>query len=155
SEDMRVYCLKVSDGALVWKSRQLAGLSVRDYAPVIVRGLALVTTCPIKDFQTILGQHQEMLVQRTGFTRPDAGYILGTKEDVVKEQDCLVEFLQAHPEERCFYAFNVADGVEPWIAPILYTGGLHNPLTPPCVNPVTGDVFTQVRSAYGVWDGGG
>jgi hypothetical protein len=54
-----------------------------------------------------------------------------------------------------FYAFRVSDGQEPWIAPILYTGGPHNPLTPPCVNPQTGEVFTQLRSAYGIWDGGG
>lgn len=155
SEDMHVYCLNSTDGALVWKSRQLAGLSVRDYAPVLVRGLALVTTCPVKDFHTLLGQHQEMLVKRTGFTGKDPRYIPGTKEDVRQEQDFIVDFLKSHPEEQTVYAFDLADGAEPWIAPILYTGGLHNPLTPPCFNPFTGEVFTQVRSAYGVWDGGG
>src|SRR4030095_6630910 len=44
SEDMNVYCLNASDGRLLWKSRKLAGLSVRDYAPMIVQGLAFITT---------------------------------------------------------------------------------------------------------------
>jgi hypothetical protein len=155
SEDMRLYCLNILDGALVWKSRKLQGLSVRDYFPVICRGLVFITTNPVKDFHSILGQHQEMLVKGTGFTGKDNRYIPGTKEDVAKEQEMIVEFLRTNPSEQTFYAFNVSDGEEPWIAPILYTGGLHNPITPPCCNPETGEVFTQVRSAYGVWDGGG
>jgi outer membrane protein assembly factor BamB len=155
SEDMHVYCLKISDGSLSWKSRKLAGLSTRDYFPVITRGLVFVTTNPVKDFHTILGQHQELLVKRTDFTGKDNRYIPGTADDIRTEQDFIVEFLKQHPDEQSFYAFRIEDGSEPWIAPILYTGGLHNPLTPPCVNRATGEVFTQLRSAYGTWDGGG
>lgn len=155
SEDMHVYCLDVATGTLRWKSRKLAGLSVRDYAPVIVRGLVLITTNPVKDFHTILTEHQNLLVARTGFSGKDARYIPGTKEDVQKEEDVVVDFLKRHPQEQSFYAFRIRDGREPWIAPILYTGGLHNPITPPCFNPQTGEVFTQVRSAYTTWDGGG
>jgi outer membrane protein assembly factor BamB len=155
SEDMHLYCLNLTDGKLAWKSRTLAGLSTRDYFPVIARGLVFVTTNPVKDFHTILTQHQEMLVKRTGFTGKDPRYIPGSADDVRAEQDFIVDFLKQHPEEQSFYAFRVSDGTEPWIAPILYTGGLHNPLTPPCVNRATGEVFTQVRSAYGTWDGGG
>jgi outer membrane protein assembly factor BamB len=155
SEDMHVYCVRISDGALLWKSRKLAGLSTRDYFPVIARGLVIVTTCPVKDFHTILTEHQQMLVRRTGFTGKDPRYIPGTADDVRAEQDFIVDFLKQHPDEQTFYAFQIEDGTEPWIAPILYTGGLHNPLTPPCVNRATGEVFTQVRSAYGTWDGGG
>ncbi len=155
SEDMHVYCLEVSTGKLLWKSRKLEGLSVRDYAPVIVRGLVIVTTNPGKDFHTILGENQEMLIRRTGFTGPDPRYVPGTREDVRHEQDFIVDFLKSHSSEQTFYAFRLADGQEPWMAPILYTGGLHNPLTPPCCNPRTGEVFVLIRSAYGVWDGGG
>jgi outer membrane protein assembly factor BamB len=155
SEDMHVYCLSVTTGKLLWKSRKLAGLSARDYAPTIVRGLVLITTSPVKDFHTILGQHQNMLVARSGFTGTDSRYAPGTPEDVAKEQDFIVDYLKRHPEEQSFYAFRIDDGSEAWIAPILYTGGLHNPITPPCFNPQTGEVFTQVRSAYTTWDGGG
>ena len=151
---MRVYCLNAADGALAWTSRKLAGLTVRDYAPLLAGGLAIVTTSPVKDFHAILGQQQERLVRRTGFRGADPRYIAGTKDDVRREQDAIVEFLQRHRSEQTFYAFRLEDGTEPWIAPVLYTGGLHNPITPPCRNPRTGEVFTQVRSAYGVWDGG-
>jgi hypothetical protein len=153
SEDMHVYCVEVASGKLIWKSRKLAGLTARDYAPVIFHGLAFVTTAPMKDFHTILGQHQEMLVKRTGFTGKDNRYIAGTANDVRAEQDFIVQFLKEHPDEQSFFALRIEDGAEPWIAPILYTGGLHNPFTPPCVNRATGEVFTQVRSAYGTWDG--
>jgi outer membrane protein assembly factor BamB len=155
SEDMYLYCLRIEDGSLVWKSRKLQGLSVRDYSPVIFSNLVFITTNPVKDFHTILGENEQMLVKRTGFTGKDPRYIPGTPEDVQKEQEFIVEFLKKNPSEQTFYAFKISDGKEPWIAPILYTGGLHNPLTPPCVNKKTGEVFVHVRSAYGTWDGGG
>jgi hypothetical protein len=154
SEDMHVYCLDVRDGRLLWKSRKLAGLSVRDYAPVLVRGLALITTNPVKEFHHTLDQHQRLLLDRTEFTGPDDRYIPATPDEIRAEQDLIVRFLENHPEEQTFYAFDLQDGQEPWIAPVLYVGGLHNPPSPPCVNPVTGDVFVQLRSAYSVWDGG-
>jgi hypothetical protein len=154
SEDMHVYCLDLRDGTLLWKSRKLAGLTVRDYAPVIVGGLALVTTSPVKDFHATLDQHQELLLDHAGFTGPDDRYIPATPDKIRAEQEFIVRFLKDQPEEQTFYAFNLNDGLEPWIAPILYVGGLHNPPSPPCVNPGTGDVFVQLRSAYGVWDGG-
>jgi hypothetical protein len=155
SEDMHVYCAAVKDGKLRWKSKKLHGLSIRDYAPTIFRGLVFVTTNPVKDFHTILGENQNMLVQRTGFTGKDNRYIPGTADDIAREQDAIVQHLKQNPAEQIFYVLRIEDGTEPWVAPILYTGGLHNPLTPPCFNPKTGDVFTFVRSAYGVWDGGG
>jgi outer membrane protein assembly factor BamB len=155
SEDMHVRCCGVNDGKLLWISPQLAGLTLRDYAPLIVGDLAVVTASPVKDFHTILGQHQEMLLKRTGFTGKDPRYIAGSDDDVRAEQDFIVAFLREHPDEQTFHAFRVSDGTEPWIAPILYTGGLHNPPSPPCMNRETGEVFVQLRSAYGTWDGGG
>jgi outer membrane protein assembly factor BamB len=155
SEDMHVSCLRLSDGELLWQSRKLPGVTVRDYAPVIVGGLALVTTSPVMDFHGILDRHQALLVERTGFQGKDPRYIPGDASDVAREQEFIVGHLRQHPEEQTFFAFRLTDGTEPWIAPLLYTGGLHNPMTPPCVNRQTGEVFTQVRSAYTTWDGGG
>ncbi|MGZ8937763.1 MAG: outer membrane protein assembly factor BamB family protein [Limisphaerales bacterium] len=155
SEDMHVYCLDLRLGRLRWKSRRLHGLSIRDYFPVVFRGLAFLTTNPVKEFHGILDEHQNMVIRHAGFTGKDARYIPSTPEKMQKEQEMIIEHLKARPSEQTFYAFRMSDGTEPWIAPILYTGGLHNPMTPPCVNPQTGEVFVQVRSAYGVWDGGG
>ena len=155
SEDMRVHCLGVKDGKPAWTSRKLPGLSLRDYFPVLVGGLALVTTNPAKNFHATLGEHDNLLIGRTGFTGPDKRYIPGTPDDVRKEQDAILEHLKANPNDQTFFALRLEDGQSPWTAPILYTAGLHNPPTPPCVNLRTGEVFVLVRSAYGVWDGGG
>lgn len=163
SEDMHLYSLEAKDGALAWKSRKMAGLSARDHFPTLVGGLAIVTTNPVKGFHAALDQHQQLLLRRAGASgKPFDGaqgretrYIGGTPEDVQKEQDAVLEFLKANPGDQTFYAFRLEDGKEPWVAPILYTGGLHNPHTPPCVNLKTGDVTVLTRSAYGVWDGGG
>ncbi len=155
SEDMHTYCLRVRDGDLKWKSRKLSGLSARDYFPVVANGLALVTTNPVKDFHAILGEADRMLVERTGFAGEDKRYIPGDAADVEREQDAIVAHLRAHPDEQVFFAFDVRDGHERWIAPVLYTGGLHNPFAPPCVDLESGKIYTLVRSAYGTWDGGG
>ena len=154
SEDMHVYCLGVRDGQLLWKSRRLHGMSIRDYFPVLFGGLAFLTTNPVKEFHGILDEHQNMLIKHAAFMGKDARYIPSTLEKIQKEQEMIIEHLKANPSEQTFYAFRMTDGTEPWIAPILYIGGLHNPMAPPCVNPETGEVFVQMRSAYGVWDGG-
>ncbi|MGI8602295.1 MAG: PQQ-binding-like beta-propeller repeat protein [Verrucomicrobiales bacterium] len=154
SEDMHVYCCQTNNGSLAWRSRKLPGLTVRDYAPTIVGGLVIVTTNPVIDFHAIMSENEQMLIQRAGFQGRDARFISGSPDDVVREQDFIVEWLQRHPEEKCFHALDLEDGSEPWVAPILYSGGCHNPMTPPCFNPHTREVFVHVRSAYGVWDGG-
>lgn len=155
SEDMRLYCLNLHNGELIWKSKKLHGLSVRDYFPVIVKDLVFITTNPVKDFHTILDENQRMFLSWANFTGEDDRYIPGTQEDIRREQERIREYLQENPTEQIIYAFRLEDGTEPWIAPILYTGGLHNPYTPPCYNPERDEVYVYIRSAYGVWDGGG
>jgi len=62
SEDMHVYCLS-SSGKLLWKSRKVAGLSLRDHAPTIWKGLALVRTNPADGFHQSIGRVKEMLAK--------------------------------------------------------------------------------------------
>jgi hypothetical protein len=131
------------------------GLSVRDYWPTIVGGVAILTTNPVHAFHEVLDAHQKMLIGRTGFEGDDARYIPCSPGDVEAEQKFIVEFLRKNPSQQTTYAFRITDGQEPWIAGILYTAGLHNPPSPPCFHPQTGEVFVNVRSAYTTWDGGG
>jgi outer membrane protein assembly factor BamB len=154
SEDMHVYCVGTNTGEVAWKSAKLPGLSLRDYAPTIFRDLVFVTTNPVKDFHALLGGNEQMLVRRAGAPSGDPRFIAGTDEDVTREQDAIVAHLRARRDEQCFHALRVEDGTEPWVAPILYSGGCHNVMPPPCFQPATGEIFVQVRSAYGVWDGG-
>jgi outer membrane protein assembly factor BamB len=155
SEDMHLYCLERATGDLVWKSNKLPGLSFRDYFPVIIHDTVFITTNPVKDFHTLLGESDNMLLDGLQYAGDDSRYIFASPEKIETEQQKIIQHLKSHPEEQPLFAFNLQDGSEPWVAPILYTGGLHNPLTPPCYNPVRDETYIYVRSAYGVWDGGG
>ncbi|MBN2129109.1 MAG: PQQ-like beta-propeller repeat protein, partial [Sedimentisphaerales bacterium] len=60
SEYMHVYCLSPA-GRLLWKSRKLAGLSLRDQGPTIWRGLAVVRTNPADSFHSVLDRNGAVL----------------------------------------------------------------------------------------------
>src|SRR5262249_44950402 len=136
--------------------RKMAGVTCRDYPPVLAHGLAFIGTSPVRDFHRgTLDPDDKFLVERTGFTGKDRRYIPGTPADVEKEQDAIVRRLTAARSRQTSSALGRGDGREPWAPPILSPAGLHTPPTPPCVNPESGEVFVILRSAYSVWDGGG
>ncbi len=155
SEDMRVRCVQVNTGQVLWTSEKLPGATLRDYAPTVAGDLVFVTTNPVADFHAVLDENERFLVSRSGFTGADPRYIAGTEADVTAEQDAIVAHLRENPHHQCFHALRASDGSPPWIAPILYTAGCHNVMTPPCVDPRSGAVHVLLRSAYSVWDGGG
>ena len=158
AEDMRVRCCEANSGKLVWTSKKLPGLSFRDYAPTVVDDLVLITTMPVKDFHTVLGEQEAWLLEKAGFVREpgrDARFIAGSGEKWRREQDEARRYFEAHPAERCLHALRLRDGTIPWTTPVFYTGGCHNPLTPPAVDRQSGAVYVWTRSAYSVWDGGG
>ena len=155
SEDMQVRCCELTTGKLHWTSRQLPGLTLRDYAPCLTGGLAFITSCPVQDFHAVLRGDEEFLTKRTGFQGKDKRFIPGTAEDVEKEQEAILQRLKERPDLQTFFALRLSDGIDPWTAPILYTAGCHNPMTRPCVDRQTGEVFVILRSAFGIWDGGG
>ncbi|UCD49407.1 MAG: PQQ-like beta-propeller repeat protein, partial [Phycisphaerales bacterium] len=157
SEDMHVYCLD-PNGKLLWRSPKLAGLSLRDQGPTIWQGLAIVRTNPADSFHTVMDRNGALLkqIQQAIPNGPEDKVLMDKWGDLVMrptprrrqtEQDAIVRYLQGHPYDRCFYAFDLADGIEPWIALVLHTVGLHNPPTPPTFNPQTGELYTFGRSA--------
>jgi hypothetical protein len=164
SEDMHVYCLDPS-GKLLWKSKKLEGLSMRDQAPTIWQDLVIVRTNPADSFHTVLGRNGDLLKKiQLSIPKAEGDKVLLDKwNDLIMhptprrrkaEQAGIIEYLQqcaaclpANPHDQCFYAFSLADGEEPWIAPVFYTCGLHNPPTPPTFNPITGELYTFCRSA--------
>ena len=157
SEDMHMYCLS-PNGELFWKTPKLSGLSMRDQGPTIWQNLAIVRTNPADAFHVVLGRNGNLLeqIQRSLPVEEEDKVLLDKWGDLVMhptprrrqaEQDGIVEYLREHPYDRCFYAFHVVDGNEPWIAPVLYTAGLHNPPTPPTFNPKTGELYTFCRTA--------
>ncbi len=157
SEDMHVYCFGPK-GELLWKSKKLQGLSMRDQGATIWNGLAIVRTNPADSFHTVLDRNGHLLKQiQQSLPTEDVDKVLMDKwGDLVMhptarrrkaEQDGVVKYLKENPYDKCFYAFNIADGNEPWTAPVFYTCGLHNPPTPPTFNPKTDELYTFGRSA--------
>ncbi len=157
SEDMHVYCLDPS-GELLWKSRKLQGLSLRDHAPTIWRRLAIVQTNPADGFHTVLDRNGQLLksIQQTIPLGPEDKVLFDKWNDVLMketprrreaEQDGVVRYLEEHPYDQTFYALRLDDGTQPWVPPVLYTCGLHNPPTPPTFNPKTGELYVYYRSA--------
>jgi outer membrane protein assembly factor BamB len=157
SEDMHVYCVTPS-GELLWKSPKLQGLSLRDHAPTIWQGLVIVRTNPADGFHTVLNRNGDLLkgVQQAIPLGPEDRVLFDQWGDVMMketperrraEQDAVVKYLSENPYDRTFYAFQLDDGREPWVAPVLYTCGLHNPPTPPTFHPKTGEMYVYYRSA--------
>lgn len=157
SEDMHVYCLDLR-GKLLWKSKKLQGLSLRDMAPTIWNGLVIVRTSPADGFHEVMNRNQDFLakVQKAIPLGPKdkviddkySAYILRySPERHQAEQEAVVKYLTENPHDQTFYAFKIEDGSEPWIAPIFYTCGLHNPATAPTFNPRTGEAYTYYRTS--------
>ncbi|MBN2316789.1 MAG: PQQ-binding-like beta-propeller repeat protein [Sedimentisphaerales bacterium] len=157
SEDMHVYCVDPG-GKLLWKSAKLAGLSMRDHAPTIWQGLAIVRTNPTDAFHTVLGRNGDLLkeIQLSLPKTDDDKVLLDKWNDLIMhptprrrqaEQNGIIDYLKKNRYDQCFYALRLNDGKEPWIAPVFFTVGLHNPPTPPTFNPHSGELYTFCRSA--------
>lgn len=157
SEDMRVYCL-TPGGKLRWRTPRLPGLSLRDQGATIWRGLAIVRTNPADAFHTVLGRNGETLeaIQRAIPMTEEDKVLLDRWGDLLlaprparrqAENAGVVEYLRTHRHDQCFFALDLEDGSEPWVAPVFYTCGLHNPPTPPAFHPETGELYTPSRSA--------
>ncbi len=157
SEDMHAYCLS-PDGALLWKSAKLQGLSQRDEAPTIWKGMAIFRTSPADGFHEVMNRNQNFLA------KVQKEIPLGEKDKVIDdkytayilrysperhkvEQEAVVKYLKEYPQDQTFYALKLEDGTQPWIAPVFYTCGLHNPATAPTFNPATGDCYTYYRTS--------
>jgi hypothetical protein len=157
SEDMHVYCVDPA-GTLLWKSAKLQGLSLRDEAPTIWQGLALVRTSPADGFHEVMNRNQSLLakVQKDIPLGPQdkviddkyGAYILRYSEERHKaEQAAVVKYLKENSFDQTFYAFSLEDGKEPWVAPVFYTCGLHNPPTAPTFQPKSGECYTYYRTS--------
>jgi len=156
SEDMHVYALDPA-GKLLWKSKKLQGVSMRDQAPTIWQGLAVVRTAPADGFHQVMNRNQDLMAaaqkaiplgpQDRLINDKHGAYILRpTPEREKAEREAVLRYLRENPHDQTFYALRLEDGQEPWIAPVFYTGGLHNPPTPPAFDPKTGEGYTFYRT---------
>ncbi len=164
AEDMHVYCLS-PEGKLLWKSRKLAGLSLRDAAPTIWGRRVIVRTNPARDFHQSIQEGRLLLneIQRSLPMLAEDHVILHTQNSLFlrrtqrrqrAENAGVRRFLQEHPCSRTWFTLDMADGREPWIVPVLFTSGMHNPPSPPTYNPRTLELYTIIPTAIGVYCSG-
>lgn len=159
SEDMHVYCLS-PEGRLLWKSEKLNGLSQRDAAPTIWKDKVVIRTNPPISFHQALYESRRLLsdVQRAIPVAPgedavfarsqSAQYLVRhTLRRAKREAEAIIAHLTRNREHRTWFTLDLADGKEPWIAPVLYTAGLHNPPSPPTFNPNDSSLFTIAPTA--------
>jgi hypothetical protein len=157
SEDMHAYCLDPAGGR-VWQSPKLPGLSLRDHPPTIWKGLVIVRTNPADGFHEVMNRNGDLLkrTQQAIALGPDDKVLLDKWGDLMMketperrraEQEAVVRYLKENPRDRTFFAFALEDGKEPWVAPVFYTCGLHNPPTHPAFHPKTGDLYVYYRTA--------
>ncbi len=156
SEDMHAYCLG-PDGKLLWKSAKLQGLSLRDEAPTIWKGMAIFRTSPADGFHEVMNRNQNLLAAvQNEIPVGENDKFIGDKYATLFrytperhriEQKAVLKYLRENPADQTFYALKLEDGTEPWLAPVFYTCGLHNPPTAPTFNPKTGECYTYYRTA--------
>lgn len=163
AEDMHIYCLS-PDGRLLWKSPKLPGLSLRDAAPTIWGEKVVVRTNPPLAFHESLGQSRTLL-RETQRSLPlvaedkviveteNMYFLRRTRRRERAENEAVCEYLARHPERRTWFTLGLRDGTEPWVAPVLYTGGMHNPASPPTFRP-GGKLYTIMPTALGVYCSG-
>jgi hypothetical protein len=157
SEDMHVYCFS-PDGERLWRSAKLPGLSLRDQGATIWAGSVVVRTNPTDAFHTVLSRNGDVLqeIQRGIELNEEDEVLLDKWGDYMlkptprrrrAEIKGIIEYLKEHPYDRTFHWLDLATGKLKGIPPVFYTGGLHNPPTPPAFDPRTGTLYTPARTA--------
>ncbi len=161
-EDMHVYCLS-PEGKPLWKSAKLPGLSLRDAAPTIWADKVVVRTNPAKPFHEALHEGARLVgeIQRripldekedkVVVNNGNQYFLRRTNRREKAEYEGVLHYLAQHPSSRTWFTLNLSDGKEPWIVPVLFTAGLHNPPTPPTFNPKTGELYTLLPTALSVY----
>ncbi len=166
AEDLRVRCLRPESGELLWTSEQLVGQTARDYYPIIVkaggRTFVIVRTNPILNMGQRIGRDRTMLARSAGaddsnwqkietWIKSDASH--GTPELWTKEQQAIIEYLQANRDAQTFFVLDAANGKEAFTAPVLWIAGCQGAGAEPALTS-DGRLLVFYRSAYGNWNHG-
>jgi outer membrane protein assembly factor BamB len=165
SEDMHVYCLS-PEGKLLWKSAKLPGLSLRDAAPTVWAEKVIVRTNPAIPFHEALYANRPLLgdiQRRLPWDDREDKVIVDTRNmyflrRTARREEAEYEgvraFLEKHPQNRTWFTLNLRDGRQPWLTSVMFTSGMHNPPSPPTFNPKTGELYTIMPTALGVYCSG-
>jgi len=166
AEDMRVRCLDVRTGEVLWTSEPLVGQTARDYYPVVAkkgdRTVVIVRTNPVIQMSQLIGMDRNLLCTNAGLK--DSGWravaawckskeAMGTPELWEREQQAILKHLDEHREARTFFVLDAETGKLLPHPPVLWIAGCQGVGTPPVVMP-DGRLLVFYRSAYGNWTHG-
>jgi hypothetical protein len=172
AEDMRAYALRASDGELIWRSAQLAGLTMAGYYPVLSDDLAFFRTAPSEYTSPVLAEGERLLAYAAGCTdyplriqeREDAPCFdwkaaTSSQADYAREHQAVIDYLEgksyaglpARPQYETFYALRRGDGQKAFTAPVLWTAALGFPGVPPVVT-ASDDIWVLYRTYYSDYD---
>lgn len=146
NEGLYAICLDASNGNELWSTR-LQGQSMFGYWAVAMpsQNVVFFRTQPLPVFHDALNGGDAILAD------PSETYD-GTATEIANEQQTIRNYLTTNPQFQSFFALDIDDGSEKYLAPVLYTAGEGSTPTPPIYNSVTGEAFYFGRSAYARWD---
>jgi len=163
AEDLRVRCLDIKTGKVLWVSKPLNGQTARDYYPVIAKvngkTFVIIRTNPVLEMSHQIGRDRELLCKIAGIADGWQAIEAWTRSEKAKgspdlwerEQTAIIRYLQDNRDFQTFFALDAETGEELPPSPILWVAGCQGVGTPPVVLP-DGRLLVLYRSAYGNWN---
>ena len=163
AEDLRVRCLDIKTGKVLWVSKPLNGQTARDYYPVIAKvngkTFVIIRTNPVLEMSHQIGRDREFLCKIAGIADGWQAIEAWTRSEKAKglpdlwerEQTAIIRYLQDNRDLQTFFALDAETGEELPPSPILWVAGCQGVGTPPVVLP-DGRLLVLYRSAYGNWN---
>lgn len=165
-EDLRLRAFDLVSGRIAWTSEQMSGQTARDYYPVVVdRGgktYIVVRTNPVLSMGNHISRDRALITRHAGVDDSDwrkiDAYVkstnaLGNPALWQKEQENIIRYEEARPEQRTFYVFDAATGGKSHITPVLWVSGCQAVGAMPAATR-DGELFVFYRTAYGNWTHG-
>jgi hypothetical protein len=159
SEDMHVYAFDLRNGAQLWRSGKLPGVSFRGYHPVVAPdGSVMVTVTPALSLDSFSPVLHDMVREIFG----DFASWRHTKEENARlrwENFKLMEEpgtyeaqlryvrkrLSEQPAYQTFFVFDPDKGKQKFVTPIVYAESMNGTSAPPIVTP-EGRVIVKFRA---------
>jgi len=147
AEDLRVRCLDIKTGKVLWVSKPLNGQTARDYYPVIAKvngkTFVIIRTNPVLEMSHQIGRDRELLCKIAGIADGWQAIEAWTRSEKAKgspdlwerEQTAIIRYLQDNRGFQTFFALDAETGEELPPSPILWVAGCQGVGTPPVVLP--------------------
>ncbi|HEX2988790.1 MAG TPA: PQQ-binding-like beta-propeller repeat protein, partial [Chloroflexota bacterium] len=141
AENIRVYALSISSGAILWQTSQLSGQSAADRWPVVLGNLVVFRTQPLRVWGELLGDG-DAVMDSAGARLSDWG------ADWARVKPKIIAAIDSDPSRQTLFALDTATGQTKGTAPVLHTFGTEDPASPPAVG--NGALYLPYRARHGI-----